>query len=102
MICLIIHPEKKQEKHESPANEFDSLSLVQKIFRIQEVLDKEIKPLLDRDGGSVEFVDLTGDQVTVRLCGRCASCPASSVTLKHTVEDKLREFVSSKLTVKSV
>ncbi len=94
--------EKNQEKNESPANEFDSLSLVQKIFRIQEVLDKEIKPLLDRDGGSVEFVDLTGDQVTVRLCGRCASCPASSVTLKHTVEDKLREFVSNKLTVKSV
>ncbi|WP_176013671.1 Fe-S cluster assembly protein NifU [Victivallis sp. Marseille-Q1083] len=84
-----------------PADAFQSLTLVQKIFRIQDVLDKEVKPLLEKDGGSVDLVDLTGNVVTVRLQGRCSSCPASNVTLKHTVEDKLREFVSPELVVEN-
>ena len=84
------------------ANDFDSLGLVQKIFRLQEVLDKEIKPLLEKDGGSIELVDLNGNQVKVKLTGRCSGCPAAGVTLKHTVEDKLREFVSADLVVESI
>lgn len=81
---------------------FDKLSMVQRVFKVQEILDKEIKPLLEKDGGSIELVDLSGHKVTVKLQGRCANCPASSVTLKHTVEDKLREFVSPELTVESI
>ncbi|MPM57257.1 Fe/S biogenesis protein NfuA [bioreactor metagenome] len=84
------------------ADDFQSLSTVKKVFRVQEIIDKEIKPLLERDGGSIELVDLVGNKVVVRLVGRCASCPVSGVTLKHTVEDKLREFASPELTVESV
>ncbi len=84
------------------ADDFNSLGLVQKIFRLQEVLDKEIKPLLEKDGGSIELVDLNGNQVKVKLTGRCSGCPAAGVTLKHTVEDKLREFVSAELVVESI
>ena len=73
-----------------------------KIFRIQEVLDKEIKPLLEKDGGSVELADFSGVTVKVKLTGRCAGCPAAGVTIKHTVEDKLREFVSPELNVESI
>ncbi len=75
------------------------LTTVQKVMKVQEVIDKEIKPMLERDGGSIELVDIQGDKVIVRLCGRCASCPASGVTLKNTVQDKLREFVAPELTV---
>ena len=71
-------------------------------MKVQEVLDKEIKPLLEQDGGSIELADLRGNVVSVRLRGRCSGCPASGATLKHTVEDKLREFVSPDLTVESV
>ena len=84
------------------ADDFNSLGLVQKIFRLQEVLDKEIKPLLEKDGGSIELVDLNGNQVKVKLTGRCSGCPAAGVTLKHPVEDKLREFVSAELVVESI
>lgn len=84
------------------AAEFAALGMVQKIFRIQEVLDKEIKPLLEKDGGSVELADFSGLTVKVKLTGRCAGCPASGVTIKHTVEDKLREFVSPELNVESI
>ncbi len=82
--------------------EFAELPLVRRVMKVQEVLDKEIKPLLEQDGGSIELVDLRGHTVTVRLRGRCSGCPASGATLKHTVEDKLREFVSPELVVESV
>ncbi len=78
------------------------MTTVQKVMKVQEVIDKEIKPMLEKDGGSIELIDIQGDKVIVRLCGRCATCPASGVTLKHTVEDKLREFVTAELTVEEV
>ena len=83
-------------------DDFNKLTTVQKVFRVQEVIDKEIRPLLEHDGGSIELVDLNGSNVIVRLTGRCSSCPSAGVTLKYTVQDKLREFVSSDLTVESI
>jgi len=71
-------------------------------MRVQEVIDKEIKPLLEQDGGSIELVDIQGNKIIVRLQGRCSTCPSAGVTLKRTVEDKLREFVSPDLAVESV
>lgn len=88
---------------EKPVKEnFDSLSLVRKILSIQEVIDKEIKPALERDGGSIELVDLDGKRVHVRLKGICAACPNASLTLKKLVEGKLHEFVSADLEVEEV
>ena len=83
------------------ADNFGKLSIVQKIMKIQEIIDREIKPLLEKDGGSIELVDLQGDLVKVRLQGRCATCPASGVTLKNTVEEKLKEFLSPELKVEN-
>ena len=90
------------EKAAPMQNDFSELTTVQKVFRVQEVIDKEIRPLLEHDGGSIELVDLNGNNVIVRLTGRCSSCPSAGVTLKYTVQDKLREFVSSELTVESI
>lgn len=75
---------------------------VQKIMRIQEVIEKEIKPLLQQDGGSIEFLNLHDNNVQVRLSGACAGCPVSKVTLKNTVQAKLREFVSPELEVEEI
>ncbi|OGV34054.1 MAG: Fe-S cluster assembly protein NifU [Lentisphaerae bacterium GWF2_45_14] len=90
------------EKTESSADSFGKLSPVRKVLRIQEIIEKEIKPLLEKDGGSIELIDINENEVMVKLAGRCASCPASQVTLKHTVEGKLREFASRSLSVKNV
>ncbi len=90
------------EKSAPAQDDFNQLTTVQKVFRVQEVIDKEIRPLLEHDGGSIELVDLNGNNVIVRLTGRCSTCPSAGVTLKYTVQDKLREFVSSDLTVESI
>ena len=79
--------------------DFKSMPIVKKVLRVQEVIDKEIRPLLEKDGGSIELVDIVGNKAIVRLKGRCAVCQTSQVTLKKTVEQKLREFVSPEIEV---
>ena len=83
----------------SKDDEFAKLTVVQKVIRINEVIDKEIRPSLERDGGSIELSDIDGNRVKVRLKGRCAACHNAGLTLKKLVESKLREFVSGNLTV---
>jgi len=62
------------------------------IVRVQEVIDLEIKPMIERDGGSIELVsiDETGI-VKVRLSGACSKCSASSITLHGGIERILRK-----------
>ncbi|MEA4861676.1 MAG: Fe-S cluster assembly protein NifU [Victivallaceae bacterium] len=81
---------------------FSEWPVVRKVVKVQEVIDREIVPLLEKDGGSMELVDIVGNSVRVRLQGRCSGCPASGVTLKNLVEDKLREFVSPEILVEQV
>ena len=53
-----------------------------------------IRPMLERDGGSIELVEVTEDgKVKVKLTGACGSCPMSQMTLKMGVERVLRESV---------
>lgn len=78
------------------------LTNIQKIKMIEETLEREIQPALRKDGGNIELVDVDGDRVYVQLIGTCATCTASELTLKHYVEQKLREFVTPELVVEEV
>ena len=78
------------------------LNFTQKVIKIQSIIDSDIRPMLEQDGGSIEFIDLRGDTVVVKLKGRCAMCQSSSVTLRNTVEGKLREYVSPELKVEEL
>jgi NifU-like protein len=77
------------------------LTTVQKIARIQEVLD-EVRPMLMADGGDVELFDVEGDLVKVILKGACGSCPGSNATLKDAIETRLQERVLPSLIVEAV
>ncbi len=43
-------------------------------------------------GGSVEFISLVNDLLTVRLGGACEGCPLQKSTLKGWVEGTVRQF----------
>jgi len=88
--------EKPPEEKPKPKKR---LTNIQKIPLIQETIEREVRPLLRKDGGDIELVDVQGDQVIVSLRGICSSCMLSSVTLKDVVEAKLREFVEDDLVV---
>lgn len=78
------------------------LTTLEKIKRIEQCIEREINPTLQQDAGRLELVDVDGDRVFVRLGGSCAGCVKSHVTLKHYVENRLREVVSPALTVEEV
>ncbi|MFP4167885.1 MAG: NifU family protein [Desulfonatronovibrionaceae bacterium] len=53
---------------------------------VEKVLDK-IRPSLQADGGDVELVEVTEDNIVkVRLKGACQGCPMSQMTLKNGIE----------------
>ncbi|MGB5157129.1 NifU family protein [Desulfobacterium sp. N47] len=60
---------------------------------------KKIRPMLQKDGGDVEIVDVSEGIVKVRLQGACAGCPMSQMTLKNGIEKLLMQDVPG---VKSV
>ena len=64
---------------------------------------QDVRPSLQADGGDIEFVDLADDGlVTVRLTGACNGCPMAQITLKHGVEQYLKEKVPGVSSVESV
>ena len=50
----------------------------------------ELRPLLQRDGGDLEFVKMEGKVVTLKLVGHCGSCPYAMMTLKQGIESRLQ------------
>ncbi len=75
------------------------LTNLQKIRRIEEIIERDIRPQLRKDGGDIDLIDVEGSRVLVALRGMCANCQVSRFTLKDVVEARLREFVSSDLVV---
>lgn len=75
------------------------MTTIQKIKKIENVLEREIRPTLRNDGGDIELIDVDGDTVIVALRGACGGCSRSTTTLKEYVEKTLREQVLDTLVV---
>ena len=60
--------------------------------KVEQVLGK-LRPMLQRDGGDIELVDVTDGVVKVKLTGACGSCPMSMMTLKMGVENALKKEI---------
>ncbi len=69
---------------------------------VEKALDK-IRPVLQRDGGNVELVEVGDDGVVkVKLTGACHGCPMAQITLKQGIERVLKQEVASIKEVVSV
>jgi Fe-S cluster biogenesis protein NfuA len=68
---------------------------------VEQALTK-IRPMLQRDGGDIELVDVTDGIVKVRLTGACKGCPMSQMTLKQGVEKLLMKEVPGLKQVQAV
>jgi len=52
---------------------------------------EQLRPFLHADGGDMELVELTADNIVkVRMLGACGDCSMSSSTLKAGLEEALR------------
>jgi Fe-S cluster biogenesis protein NfuA len=61
--------------------------------RVRALVLREIRPLVARDGGDVEFVAWRGGVLELALRGACADCPSSAQTLRLGIEARLRELL---------
>lgn len=62
----------------------------QSIEKINIALD-QIRPFLNDDGGDIELIELTDDNIVkVKLLGACKSCSMSPSTLKGGVEEAIK------------
>lgn len=75
------------------------LSQTQKVLKINNIIEHQISPELNKDGGDIELVDIDLNKVYVKLKGSCSGCKNSTLTLKNFVETTLRELVSQEIEV---
>lgn len=73
---------------------------LQRMRLIEQVIDEEVRPMLQKDGGNIELVDVDRTDVYVRLLGMCVGCPSSQATLTGLVEARLREKVDPEIVIK--
>jgi Fe-S cluster biogenesis protein NfuA len=72
------------------------------VMRIREILDREIRPAVARDGGDIVFAGFHEGIVELYMQGSCSGCPSSTATLKHGIEARLREVIPEVLAVTAV
>lgn len=63
------------------------------VEKIEELLEKYIKPAVKSDGGNIAFSSFENGTVNVILQGSCSGCPASSITLKKGIEALLKKMI---------
>ncbi len=70
--------------------------------KVEAVLNK-VRPMLQRDGGDVELVEVQDDGVVkVRLTGACSGCPMSTMTLKNAIEETIKNEIPEIKSVEQV
>ncbi len=75
------------------------LTVLQKIKLIEQTLEEQVRPVLRRDGGDVELVDVDGNVVRIAFRGMCAGCRSAAMTRDNLIATALHEFVDPALTV---
>ncbi len=70
--------------------------------KVKDVIE-QIRPYLQNDGGDVQFVRLTENNVVyVQLQGACHSCPMATVTLKNGVEASIKKAIPEIVSVEAL
>ena len=69
---------------------------------VNNIIEKKISPMLARDGGAIELLDIKNAKVYIQLKGACVGCSASGSTLKYVVEKELKSAIHPDLKIINV
>ena len=69
---------------------------------VSSIIKNKISPMLARDGGAIELLDIKDAKVFVQLKGACVGCSASGSTLKFIVEKELKAAIHPDLQIVNV
>jgi NifU-like protein len=80
----------------------ENLSPYQLAKKIEKMLDDYIRPMVARDGGGIEIIDIKDWIVYVELTGNCVGCASAGQTIKMLVEKTLKDQVDERIRVVNV
>lgn len=82
---------------------FNEMSLLQKFKTIDTILDADIRPMLQMDGGNMEIIDIKEDGETIdifiRYLGACHGCASGTTGTLYAIESVLQEKISPNIRV---
>lgn len=64
----------------------------ERLDRINDILDEQIRPYLQNDGGDLYVVGLEGNKLSVHYQGACGSCPSSLSGTLAGIENLVRQI----------
>ena len=80
-------------------SDIDKLTPTQWILKVNNVIETQISPELQKDGGDIELVDIKNKSIYVKLKGRCSGCKNSTMTLKNFAEKVLQDSLGTDITL---
>ncbi len=70
--------------------------------RVEEALDT-IRPYLEADGGNVEVIEITSENILkLELKGACKTCSMSHMTMRSGIEETIKKAVPEITSIESV
>jgi Fe-S cluster biogenesis protein NfuA len=69
---------------------------------VSNIITSKIAPMLAKDGGAIELLEIKDAKIYVQLQGACVGCAASGSTLKFIVEKELRASIHPELEIINV
>jgi len=79
-----------------------TLSPFQFAKKVEKLLEESIRPVIKKDGGDVELIDIKDTTIYVELQGACAHCAGAGQTLKYFIEKTLKDQVDENIRVVQV
>ncbi|HEY9857222.1 MAG TPA: NifU family protein [Stenomitos sp.] len=61
-----------------------------RLLKINEILDKQIRPALLMDGGGLEILGLEGSELRIHYHGACGTCPSATFGTLAAIESLVR------------
>ena len=77
----------------------EKMTPTQWILKVNNVIETQISPELQKDGGDIELVDIKDKTIYVKLKGRCSGCKNSTMTMKVFVENIIKNSLGSDIEV---
>jgi len=69
---------------------------------VSNIITTKIAPMLAKDGGAIELLEIKNAKVYVQLQGACVGCAASGSILKFIVEKELKAAIHPELEIVNV
>ena len=69
------------------------------VQRIEEVLDRTVRPYLQGDGGDLDVLAYENNRVLVSYAGACGTCPFAVAGILQAIQSVLRDEVNPEIEV---